>query len=63
MSGTDRGSTAGGGVSGTAQAAGVGLGINNEGGLLREMADGGIGRGREVWGAEPGRETWRRLVG
>lgn len=38
-------------------------GVNMEGGLLREMVDNGVGRGREVWGAEPGREVWRRLVG
>lgn len=37
--------------------------IGVEGSLLKDMVDSGLGRGREVWGVEPGRDLWRRLIG
>lgn len=33
------------------------------GSLLSEVVAGGVGLGKEVLGAEPGRELWKRLVG
>lgn len=35
----------------------------SEGGLLREMVEAGIGRGKEIWGMQPGRDVWRKLIG